>query len=470
MRNNFSSWQVLQLCLRSILVFLLSISFFDSFCQSKEEKLFIKAVDGVLADQFKPSSPGCAVLVAKKGKVIYRKAFGEADLELHVPVRPEMIFRLGSITKQFTAVAILQLVEQGKISLQDNLQKFVKDFPLAKHPVTIENLLTHTSGITDYTQLDISDPFIRRKDFKPKEIVDLFKNEPLEFEPGTKFKYSNSNYFLLGYILELVEGEDYRLIIERQLLKPIGLVNTSYESFSKIVQGRTKGYKQENGVYENADFQSVTIPFAAGALISNVDDLFKWHQSLIAFQMIKKETLDLAFKPFEFKDGTKSNYGFGWFIIDMDGAQTVQHGGNINGFKANEIYFPKEDVFVATLFNCECAASQELSEQIAQLAIGKIPNPKGIELPESILETYVGKFVMPADSNRPIIISKEGNRLFAGIPREWKAELAALTDTKFIVKNIRPSGTITFVKNPEGKVVKVIMTQGGKDYEALRSD
>src|SRR5439155_3946530 len=133
-----------------------------------------------------------------------------ADLELNVPIKTEMIFRLGSMTKQFTSVAILQLVEQGKISLQDSLQKFIKDFPYKGYKITIENLLTHTSGIKDYTQLDLPDPFIRRKDFAPKEIIDLFKNEPLEFQPGTKFKYSNSGYFLLGYIIESISNKKYQ--------------------------------------------------------------------------------------------------------------------------------------------------------------------------------------------------------------------------------------------------------------------
>ena len=438
--------------------------------QTKQDKKLVKTLDQILSDQFKLGNPGCAVLIAKKGQVVYKKAFGNADLELNTDVRPEMIFRVGSITKQFTAIAILQLVEKDKISLQDSIQRFIKDFPSKKTKITIENLLTHTSGITEYTQLDIPDPFIRRKDLSPKEIIDLFKNEPLEFRPGSKFKYSNSNYFLLGYILEVITEKKYQSVIEEHIIKPLGLVNTYYDDFTAIIPNRVKGYKKENERYENADFQSPSIAFAAGSLISNVDDLFKWHQNLQNYKLVKKETLEKAFTPFKLSDGTDSNYGYGWFILDMGGSLSIQHGGNINGFKSNEIYFPKEDVFVTALFNCECAPMEEISQQIALLSIGKIPDEKGVDLSETILESYVGKYVMPEDPKRPLVVIKEGKKLFAGIPGEWKAELTALTETKFNIKNIRPAGTIKFVKDFDGRVAKLITTQNGKDYEAIRSN
>ncbi|MBS1682109.1 MAG: beta-lactamase family protein [Bacteroidetes bacterium] len=437
------------------------------FSQSKQDKIFVRAIDELLSKQFPSNAPGCAILVSKKGKIIYRKSFGLADLELKVLARPEMIFRLGSITKQFTSVAILQLVEQGKISLKDSIQKFIKDFPSKKKTITIENLLSHTSGIVDYTQLDIPDPFIRRKDFNPKEIVDLFKNELLEFQPDTKFKYSNSNYFLLGYILEIVEGKKYQEIIEERISKPLGLTNTRYDDNSKVITNRVNGYKLENGNYTNCDFQSPSIAFAAGALLSNIDDLLKWHQGLYSLKILKKETLNDALTPYKLNDGTNSNYGFGWFVIDMNGSRSIQHGGNINGFRSNEIYFPDEDVFVATLFNCECTPMEEISEQVALQAIGKTPN-ENIELPEAILDSYLGKYVMQEDPKRPLFVTKVGKKLIAGIANEWKAELSALSETKFNVKNIRPAGTITFVKETDGTISKVIVNQSGKDYVAFR--
>jgi hypothetical protein len=205
-------------------------------------------------------------------------------------------------------------------------------------------------------------------------------------------------------------------------------------------------------------------------LISNVEDLYKWHQALYNYILLKKETLDKAFTTFKLLDGTPTNYGYGWFIIDMNGSQSIQHGGNINGFKSNEIYFPKENVFLVTLFNCECAPMEDLSFQIANLSIGKVPEEKGITLGDTILISYIGKYINPSDPNRPITISKENNRLYAGINNEWKAELVALSEVRFNLKNIRPSGVIDFVKASNQKVTKLIVTQSSKPFEFIKSD
>src|SRR5450432_2168613 len=201
------------------LIFYIFTTYFAN-AQISTDTVFAKSVDSLLSAQFKPEEPGCVVLIAKKGKIIYKKAFGAADLELKVAMQPYMIFRLGSITKQYTAIAILQLVEQRKISLQDSIQKFIKDFPYKGHTITIENLLTHTSGIIDYQALDTkeaNEQFFYRKDFEPKQVVDFFEKEPLDFIPGSKFAYSNSNYFLLGYIIEIISGQSYKEYMQQNL-------------------------------------------------------------------------------------------------------------------------------------------------------------------------------------------------------------------------------------------------------------
>ncbi len=442
-----------------------------SYGQIKQDKQLTKALDDILSGQFKSTDPGCAILIARKGQIIYQKSFGNADLELNVPITPEMIFKIGSMTKQFTAIAVLQLMEQNKISLKDSIQKFITDFSPKGHTITIENLLTHTSGIVEYTQLDISDPFIRRKDLAPKEIIELFKNKPLEFEPGTKFKYSNSGYFLLGYVIEVITNKRYKDYIQENIIAPLGLTNTYYDDLNRIIPNRVKGYKKDKATFENADYQSATIPFSAGALISNNADLYKWNKALFSYTVVKKETLEMAFTPFKLSDGTQTNYGFGWFIIDMDGSQSIQHGGNINGFRSNEIYFPKQDVFVSALFNCECAPLEELSEQISFLAIGKVPPAKkGIDIEDSITNTYVGKYVFDGDPKRPLIITKEDGQLYAGIPGEWKAKLIALSKTRFDIKDIRPAGTIDFFTDSSGKVLKMVTTQSGKGYVGVKAE
>jgi len=260
-----------------------------SFGQTKQDKKIKTALDELIPKRFPAIAPGCVVLVAKAGKVIYKKAFGTANLESNIPMEPNMIFRIGSITKQFTAISILQLVEQGKIHLQDSIQKYIVDYPYKGYKITIENLLTQTSGIKDY--MAISNPADERTNYTPKQGVDYFKNEPLEFKPGSQFKYSNSNYYLLGSILEVVTGETYADYLQENVLDKAGLNNTYYIDTSKNITNIPQGYSRFDGKLEKATLQNVTTIYAAGGIMSSVEDLFKWHQALYSNKLINHELL-----------------------------------------------------------------------------------------------------------------------------------------------------------------------------------
>ncbi|WPO78357.1 serine hydrolase domain-containing protein [Flavobacterium sp. KACC 22761] len=426
--------------------------------QSKDDKQLIKNLDELLSEKFITASPGCVVLVAKKGEVVYRKAFGSANLELNVPMKPEMVFKLGSITKQFTAVAILQLVEQGKISLQDSLQKFVPDFPSKSKKITVENLLTHTSGIRDYMQIDYQEPNLERRDFDPKELIDHFKNFPLEFEPGTKYKYSNSGYFLLGYIIEKVSGKSYKTYLQENILKPLNLNQIYFDTSNAIIPNRVSGYRKEGSEFKNADYWSMTIAYAAGELISNADDLLKWNIGLYSCKILKKETLDKAFVPFKLKDGSMTEYGYGWILKNINGIKSIEHGGAITGFLSNEIYFPEEDVFVATLFNCECAPKDELSVDIASIALGKTFQNE-VKIDDALLNEYLGTYTLSKDTKRTIVIIKENGHLLAKISGQGTVPLIFQSNTKFQFKNILDA-ECEFIKE-NGKVTKFNVSQNG---------
>lgn len=297
---------------------LLFISFFSISCaaQNKQDKKVTESLDRLIAERLTDLAPGCAVLVGQKGKIIYDKGFGAANIELAVPMRPEMIFRIGSMTKQYTAIAILQLIEQGKISLQDSIQKFIKNFPYKGKTITIENLLTHTSGIKDYEQLDAHIPNAIRIEFPVKQIIDSLANLPLDFIPSAKFSYSNSNYFMLGYIIEQVSGKTYKDYLHENLFMPAGLSNTFYDSPTQIISNRASGYTKDSTSYKNVDYISMSLVYSAGALLSKVSDLFKWHQALYSYKLVKKETLEKAFTSFKLTDGKLTEYGYGWFIKD----------------------------------------------------------------------------------------------------------------------------------------------------------
>ena len=440
----------------------LSIGFFVlltcAYPQAKQDKQVEKKLDELLSTQFKISDPGCEILIAKKGEIVYKKAFGNANIELNVPIRTDMVFNLASVTKQFTSVAILQLVEQGKISLTDSLQKFIPDFPFKGHTITIENLLTHTSGIRDYMQLDYANLYMERWDFKPKQLIDSFKNYALEFDPGTKFSYSNSGYYLLGYIIQKVSGLSYQSYIQDNLLKPLGLTHTYFDSSGIIIPNRVNGYRKDEGVFKNADYWSPTIEYAAGGLISNVDDLFKWHKGLYSYQILKKETLQKAFVPYQLKDGTLTGYGYGWFLKTSNGIKSIEHEGGIPGFKSNVIFFPDDDIFIAALYNCGTVPVDDLSNTISSIAIGK-PLQTDIKIDTKILDEYVGVYKLTIDTSRTITMLKENNQLIAKVSETEKMPILFQSETKFQFKNLLDANC-EFIKE-NGKVTKFNVSQNG---------
>ena len=449
---------------KAILFFALGFLFQHTFAQQKDDKQLFAEFDKMLSEQYKTNETGATALVARNGQIIYKKAFGMANLEYNIPMQVDNIFRIGSITKQFTAVAILQLMEQGKLNLQDEITKFIPDYPTHGHKITIEHLLTHTSGIQSYT--DMKD-FEKKMtlDLKPTELIDYFKNQPMEFAPGTKWKYNNSGYFLLGYIIEKVSGKTYPQYIEENFFKPLGMTHSLFGSDSKIVKNRAGAYEKDSTGFINAPFMSMTQPYSAGSIQSTVEDLFTWHQAVHAYKLVKKESLDKAFTKYKLTNGKETAYGYGWGLGEIQGSPTIAHGGGINGYLTQSIYLPKEDVFVAVFSNCGCNPPFEIGDKMATLAIGKaIPTHSEIKVEASVLEPYIGdyeiapKFILK--------VTKEQNRLFTQATGQEKVEVFAESVTKFFLKAV--DAQIEFVKDESGKVTKLILYQGGKKTEAKK--
>lgn len=361
---------------KSILLLAFGLVFNLIFAQQKDDQVLFAEFDKMLSEQYKANETGVTALVARKGQIIYKKAFGMANMEHNIPMQVDDIFRIGSITKQFTAIAILQLMEQGKLNLQDSINQFIPDYPTQGYKITIEHLLTHTSGIKSYTELK---DFEKRMslDLTPTEMINFFKNEPIEFTPGTNWNYSNSGYFLLGYIIEKVSGKTYPQYIEENFFKPLGMMHSLYGSETKIVKNRAAAYEKDNTDFINAPYLNMNQPYAAGSILSTVEDLFKWHQAVHAYKLVKKESLDKAFAKYKLSNGMETNYGYGWSFDDIQGSPTIGHNGGINGFLTHSNYLPKEDVFVAIFSNCGCNPPFEIASNMATLAIGKtIPIPK----------------------------------------------------------------------------------------------
>lgn len=337
------------------------------------------SIDALLSPVYKAGEPGAALLVMKDGKALVRKAYGMADLELGIALEPDMVFRIGSMTKQFTAVAVLMLMERGQIGLSDPLTKYLPDYPTRGRMITVEHLLTHTSGIQSYTGLAEWRPLIR-KDMALTELIALFKDKPMEFEPGERWNYNNSGYILLGAVIEKASGMSYEAFLQKNILDPLGLKHTYYGSASRVIPCRVPGYAfGPNNTILNAEYLSMTQPYAAGSLLSSVDDLGAWNEALMAGRLIKRESLEKAWTPYRLKDGTSTGYGYGWAVGEYAGRRAITHNGGINGFASDGILFPEDRLFVALLANSTIAAKGpgRFSTQIAALALGKpLKEPK----------------------------------------------------------------------------------------------
>lgn len=312
-------------------------------------------------------------LVAQNGEVIYQKGFGEADMSWDIPNTPDVKFLIGSVTKQFTAALILQLMEEGQIDLHAPITTYLPDYPKPQgEQVTVHHLLNHTSGIPSMTSMpgfmqnEIRDPYT------PEAMVEVFAALDLEFEPGTEYRYNNSGYFLLGVIIETVAGKPYDVVLREQILEPLGLDDTGYFHYDEIQEDMATGYRRTFDGYARAAYFDSTVPYAAGMMYSTVGDLFKWHQALVANEVFEDAaTLALMYTP------GLDNYGYGWVIHDETvGDQTVtitEHGGGIFGFSTAYRRMIDEDNVIVVLDNTE-GNPGAIAQDLTKLLYGVAPD------------------------------------------------------------------------------------------------
>lgn len=305
-----------------------------------------------------------SVLVAEDGKVIYKKGLGLANMEWNIPNTPETKFRLGSITKQFTATLIMQLVEQGKVKLDGKISDYLPDYRKdVGDKVTVHQLLNHTSGIPSYTGLPGFFQDVSRNPYTVGAFVKKYASNDLEFEPGSKFSYNNSGYFLLGAIVEKATGKSYEQVLKEKIFDPIGMKNTGYDHFDTLIERRATGYQKTPDGYINAPYLDMSIPYAAGSMYSTVDDLYLWDQALYTDRLLSAQSKELMFKP------NLENYAYGWTIRKTsfdEKIPVITHGGGINGFTTTIVRFPGQRHLIVMLDNT--AGGSNIDRIAAELA------------------------------------------------------------------------------------------------------
>jgi CubicO group peptidase (beta-lactamase class C family) len=408
--------------------------------------------DKLLSAVYPAGQPGAAVLVQKDGQVVLRKGYGMANLELGIPVTPENVFEVGSVTKQFTAAAILLLQERGQLRVEDPITKYLPDYPTHGQTITIENLLTHTSGIPSYTGLPEWYPHIR-EDLKPADVAALFKDKPLEFTPGERWAYDNSGFFLLGMIVEKVSGKTYEQFVEEEIFHKLGMTHSRYGHSEEIVPLRASGYSKDDQGFRNTAFISMTQPYAAGALMSTVDDLAIWARALQGETLLKKASLDRMLTAHRLPSGLSTQYGYGMGVLDFRGTRVLGHGGDIFGYTANVTWAPEERVFVAILSNNDASDPRpdDLALRILAKAVGKpVEEQRMLQLDAKTLDEYTGVYRFDAQVTRAF--RREGTRLFAE-RNGRRQEIFAVAPDEFVYPD--GASTLHFQRDAQGKVTSV---------------
>jgi len=397
-----------------------------------------------------------SVLVAKGDQTLLDRGYGSADLEWNVPNSPTGKFRLGSITKQFTAACILLLEKRGKLNVQDPVKKYVPDAPPSWDKITIYHVLTHTSGVPNFTNF----PDYRSSEAMattPQQLLDRFKNKPLDFEPGTKWSYSNSGYVLLGYIIEKVSGGSYQRFLQENIFNPLGMKDSGYDSNSAVILHRVSGYTRGPDGIENAGYINMTVPFSAGGLYSTTEDLLRWHRGLFGGKVLSAASLQKMTTPF------KNNYAMGLMVETHHGRRVISHGGGIEGFNTAASYWPDDKLSVIVLANLNGQAPDEIANDLAAVVHGEqvtLPSErKGTELSAEALKPYVGVYEYQPGLN--LTITQDKGHLMAQLTGQPQLHIYPESPTKFFWKEV--DAQIEFTKDLSGKVTGATIHQGGHD-------
>ena len=423
------------------------------------QKNYTALFDAYMQAQVEVNDFNGSVLVGQKGNIIYEKGFGFADREWKNANTAATKFEWGSITKQFTAACILQLAEQGKLDLDDHINKYIPGYPKGDS-VTIHMLLNHTSGIFNYTSVpEFRD--VARLSLSKDSMISFFKNRPYDFSPGTSWNYSNSGYFLLGYIIEAVSGQTYRDYLFSHVIQKAGLQNTDANRWDSVLAFRAHGYSKTNYGYRNADFISLEWPYSAGVLYSTVEDMFQWNQSLYHGKILSARMLEKMTTPY------RQHYGYGLQIDTSFSHRRISHGGGIPGFITANNYYPNDDVTIIVLSNNE-SNSGEIADALAATIFGlpvTLPNkPKEVHVDPALLDKYIGKYSF---QNFTFEIYKKDNKLFVHLPHGDDAELKPESATRFFVSSDN-SQVIEFELSGNAQIKKVYLEHGGDKMEAKK--
>jgi CubicO group peptidase (beta-lactamase class C family) len=434
--------------MRSVKSFLLVVSLFIATTRIAVADRVSDFVNTYLK---KNQIPGCAVMVRHNGKVVLCQGYGVANVEHAVRVTPQTVFQSGSIGKQFTAMAIMMLIEDQKLALEDPISKYL-DVPENWSAISVRHLLTHTSGLGDYPE-----SFSLQRDYTNDELLQMIAAQPLAFAPGEEWSYSNLGYVTLGLLIHKVSGEFWGDFLQQRVFAPLGMKHTGVISEADIIPNRAAGYVLKNGALKNQQWVSPTVNNTAdGSLYFTVEDLAKWDEALETRKLISRTSYEQMWTPVKLNNGTTAPYGFGWRITKIDSGHSVlEHGGAWQGFASYIVRYPEDRLTVAVLCNRAGASASYIAKRIAGFYVPSVA-PRvhtAIKLDSAILNSYAGDYRL--EDRFTIKVSLAGDRL----ETKWLGEKILLipeSGTDFFQEN--SDRTFRFVKDASGKVTSLVIS------------
>jgi CubicO group peptidase (beta-lactamase class C family) len=447
--------------MRHLLLTTLTVSLLAACNRIQPDKIATR-LDEVVRFRVEQKEFTGSVLVAKGDQIVLSKAYGMANREWNIPNTPTTKFRIGSVTKQFTAVAILLLEEQGKLKVEDLVKMHWPEAPPAWDKVTIYNLLTHTSGIHSVTEIPDYKTW-QLSETTPEQVIGHVRDLPLDFPPGSQFKYSNSGYILLGYLVERISGQSYADFLREKVFTPLDMKDSGVDSNAEIIERRASGYSPgEHDAILNAGYLSMTFPHGAGALYSTSEDLLRWTRGVFGGKLLSPASLQKMTTPF--KDG----YAFGVGVTTEKGHKLISHSGGIQGFNANLTYFPDEQITIVVLSNLNGETPDQITRQLTEVIHGEdvvLPSErKEVQVAEESLKKLEGIYEVGPGMN--VIITTTGGKLFAQLGSDDPTEMPAESPTRFFVRD--SDGQIEFQQNPQGEVTSLALYVEGNKADGKR--
>ena len=428
-----------------------------------------RTVDSLATDFANPKNvPATAIAVVRGRDTLLFRAYGKANLELGTPATVTTVFRIGSVTKQFTSSAVLQMIEEGKLALTDTIGRWLPELPASWRGVTVQQLLNHTSGIPSYT--DLGDPWQKRwgEEMTGAQLVALTADKPFTFPVGTSWKYNNTGYVLLGMLVEARGGKPWADEYASRLFKPLGLNNTHYCATAALIPGRAEGYSQgASNEWINTPFLAMSQPHGAGAMCSTIGDLLAWNRALHGGKVLKPASYTAMTTPVGAAE--PRHYGFGIGRATIGTHDILTHGGGINGFLTANLWVPDAQLSVTVLTNGDAVDPGGVAMQLARAALGvplELP-PKAVAMTPAQLRTYAGVYdIALGDTKKPFTVSEKNGVLSGQLEGQGPTAMIPLGDHTFAAE-ADPSLRIVFTL-VDGKPVSMVLKQGGGQYQATR--